>query len=160
MSTNFQAITNSVTPAGTFLRGRVMTTRRTASRLRLGAFGFYIWGMTLQAQVTFNPHPILPHWHDTDLTAITGGPPVGGKIAIAFDPAWGYTRTHYVAGALGDSHVHELAFYGGRWHDADLTLIAGGPNAETPNASEPTSGPPDPFPCDVERRPRGDLVPQ
>jgi hypothetical protein len=67
-------------------------------------------------------------WWDNDLTQIAGAPnALGGGIGIAFDPVWNFTRTHYVA---ADHHVHDLFYYDGRWQDADLTMITGGPDAD------------------------------
>ena len=76
------------------------------------ALGFRV--MNLQAQ---------SHWQHADLTAITEGPGTLNPIAMAFDPVWQGTRTHYVDDYR---HVHELFLSGTHWQDADLTAIAKG----------------------------------
>ena len=68
------------------------------------------------------------YWQNADLTAMTGGPRAMyfSSMASAPDPLWNAMRTHY----LGyDRHVHELVLSGGRWQEADLTAMTGGPRA-------------------------------
>jgi len=74
-------------------------------------------------------------WHDADLTVLGGGPlavgaPATGPIANVFDPMNNVLRIHYLA---VDQHVHELYLDATpSWHDADLTVLGGGPLAVGP----------------------------
>ena len=87
-------------------------------------------GMTVQARAQRT-------WNDGDWTAWLGGPLAGGPIASLYDPNSKGVRNHYIG---ADQHVHELSFSQfasidglspgiDASGDADLTALAGGPNA-------------------------------
>lgn len=65
-------------------------------------------------------------WHDLDLTSAAGGPNIapGASIANVVDTISKLFRINYPG---IDSHIHELYFWAGAWHDYDLTGAAGGP---------------------------------
>jgi hypothetical protein len=69
------------------------------------------------------------NWVDADLTAIAGGPNVGGPpMGYTTDPEGPRPVARVVYRSQPDNHVHELSKGGdGNWVDADLTAIAGGP---------------------------------
>jgi hypothetical protein len=96
----------------------------------LGVFVLGFCGMTVPARAQRT-------WNDSDQTASWGGPLAGGPIASLYDPNWKGIRNHYIA---ADQHVHELSFSQfasidglspgiDASGDADLTALAGGPNA-------------------------------
>jgi hypothetical protein len=109
-------------------------TAMTGGHLASGALAMAfdpIWGGTRTHYVCTSAHVhelfiAGSQWQDANLSAMTGGPSAGGLTALAmvFDPVWNGMRTHYFA---ADGHVHELFLNAGRWQDADLTAIAGGP---------------------------------
>jgi hypothetical protein len=63
-------------------------------------------------------------WQDINLGAMAAN---GSSLAATFDPVTNIPRALYVG---SDLHVHLLSFLSpGTFSDADLTGLAGGPNA-------------------------------
>jgi hypothetical protein len=71
-----------------------------------------------------------PGWHNTDLTLAAGAPPAAASMGLAGYVSAQDGKQHIIFEGI-DSHVHELwwAFAAPGWHDSDLTLATGAPNA-------------------------------
>jgi hypothetical protein len=81
-------------------------------------------------------------WRYRDLTAAAGAPAVGAVARIAaFQAAETDPRVYYLTS--GQSHVHELAHWGGGWHHRDLTVRTGAPAARCCELVGFTAGGPD-----------------
>ncbi len=69
-------------------------------------------------------------WRHLDITAASGGAQAANDSALSALAVAGAARVYYVANAMGNQHIHELAWVDESWHDSDLTAaVAGAPDA-------------------------------